>query len=306
MIPKYDEIYYDFLEVLSDGKVHTLKEIREKIAGKWKLSEEERISRIPSGTQYVFDSRVGWARTYLKKAGFIESPSRAIFIISPRGRNALKENPHGFGNSYLEQFSEFREFFKPETESLNPSKPTAVSNNEGESPEEKMDQAYGLIFEGLVEEVLTEVTKMTPDAFEYLVVNLLLSMGYGGSLSENGLVTEKSGDEGIDGIIKEDKLAFDQIYTQVKKWAKDGSGSRPEIQKFVRALLGQGASKGLYITTAKFSKQAIEYATKQLSTKIVLIDGDKLARLMIENNLGVSVTNTYVIRRLDSDFFNEP
>lgn len=306
MIPKYDEIYRDFLQVLSDEKEHKLKEIRDQIADSWGLTEEERIVRTQGGKQYVFDSRVGWARTYLKKAGFIESPGRAVFIISPRGLDALRENPNGFDNNYLAQFPEFIEFFKPEPDTHKLLNLPIMANDEGESPEEKMDKAYALILVGLVEEVLTEVTKMTPDTFEHLVVNLLLSMGYGGSLSENGLVTQSSGDEGIDGIIKQDKLGFDQIYIQAKKWGKDVSVSRPEIQKFAGALLGQGASKGLFITTAKFSGQAIEYATKHLSTKIVLIDGEKLARLMIENNLGVSVTNTYVIRRIDSDFFNEP
>ncbi len=291
MIPKYDEIYKDFLEILVDEREHAIKEIREKIAGKWGMSKNERLLRTRGGTGYVFDSRVGWARTHLIKAGLIESPAKGFLRISSIGSKILREKPGPkIDNIFLAQFMET---------DPNP------GNDRGESPEEVMDQNYSLIVEGLMEELLTEVIKMTPDAFEHLVVNLLLAMGYGGSLPENGLVTRQNGDEGIDGVIKEDKLGFDQIYIQAKKWDRNGSVSRPEIQKFAGALLGQGATKGLYITTTNFSNQAKEFAAKQLSTKIMLIDGEQLARLMIENNLGVTVTNTYVIRRLDSDFFSE-
>lgn len=290
MIPKYDDIYQDFLEILADEKKHAIKDIRDKVAEKWGLSKKERLLRTRGGTRYVFDSRVGWARTHLIKAGLIESPAKGMLKISSRGSSMLRENPGTkIDNSFLAQFL----------------KDDPIPDDRGESPEELMDQNFSLIVEGLKAELLAEVIKMMPDAFEQLVVNLLLAMGYGGSLPENGLVTRQNGDEGIDGIIKEDKLGFNQIYIQAKKWDRNGSVSRPEIQKFAGALLGQGATKGLYITTTNFSNQAKEFATKQLSTKIVLIDGEQLARLMIEYNLGVTVTNTYVIRRLDSDFFSD-
>lgn len=290
MIPKYDDIYQDFLEILADEKNHAINDIRDKVAEKWGLSKKERLLRTRGGTRYVFDSRVGWARTHLIKAGMIESPVKGMLKISSGGSRILHENAGTkIDNNFLEQFL----------------KDDPASDDRGESPEELMDQNYSLIVQGLMEELLVEVIKMTPDAFEHLVVNLLLAMGYGGSLPENGLVTRQNGDEGIDGVIKEDKLGFDQIYIQAKKWDRNGSVSRPEIQKFAGALLGQGATKGLYITTTKFSNQAKEFAAKQLSTKIVLIDGEQLARLMIEYSLGVTVTNTYVIRRLDSDFFSE-
>lgn len=291
MIPKYDDIYLDFLEILSDEKNHAIREIRDKVAGKWGVSQKERLLRTRGGTRYVFDSRVGWARTRLIKAGLIESSSKGFLRISSTGSKVLHESTGTkIDNNFLKQFMEI--------DSIN-------NGGSGESPEELMDQNYALIGKGLMEELLNEVVKMTPNAFEHLVVNLLLAMGYGGSMLENGLVTRQNGDEGIDGVIKEDKLGFDQIYIQAKKWDRNGSVSRPEIQKFAGALLGQGATKGLYITTTSFSNQAKEFAAKQLSTKIVLIDGEQLARLMIENNLGVTVTNTYIIRRLDSDYFSE-
>ena len=301
-IPKYDEMYRVFLECLADMQQHKSKELRDIIAARLSVSDAERQERLPSGQQAIFDNRVGWTRTYLKKAGLITSPQRGINQLTQQGKQVLDSNPDVIDNSFLEQFESFRQFMHAEPKST---KHIATDSQDGQSPQDTFDLAYQKINHALADDLLTEIMKQSPVFFEKMVVQLLENMGYGGSVENAGLVVGQTGDEGIDGIIREDKLGFSLIYIQAKRWDRTTSIGRPELQKFVGALAGQGANKGLFITTAQFTKEAREYAKKQHTTKVVLVDGESLAKLMIEYNLGVSTEAVYQIKRLDSDFFSD-
>lgn len=301
-IPKYDEMYRELLEILADLQVHRSGEIRNQIASKFHVSDAERRELLPSGRQAVFHNRVGWGCTYLKKAGLIESPARGAFRLTPLGKQALANAPQRIDNQYLSQFDSFRKFLQPD-DTAAAAEPSESVPDSGQSPQDVLDTAYQQIQAALSDDLLGEIMGQSPSFFEHLVVKLLERMGYGGSLSDAGVVVGQSGDEGIDGIIREDKLGFDMIYIQAKRWDPDKGIGRPEIQKFVGALVGQGAGKGLFITTAQFTREAREYAQKQHTTKVVLVDGQMLAKLMIEYNVGVSTEITYEIKRLDRDFF---
>ncbi|HBI57128.1 MAG TPA: restriction endonuclease, partial [Firmicutes bacterium] len=289
LVPKYHEMYRPFLESLHDEKLHTIKEIKEVVAVAMSIDAEARKEMLPSGKQRVFDNRIGWTRTYLKKAGLIDSPSRGVFSITSEGIRLLQENPVIINDELLMRYESFRLFKTPYVER----REDTITNQMEDTPQDILDDAYKAINASLADEILTEIMKQSPSFFEELVVTLLEKMGYGGSLKGAGEVVGKSGDEGIDGVIREDKLGFSLIYIQAKRWDLDRVIGRPEIQKFVGALAGQGAPKGLFITTALFSKEAISYAHKQHTTKVVLADGEMLAKLMIENNLGVSTEITY-------------
>lgn len=302
-IPKYDEMYREILDCLADGQVHKSKEVKDTVAMRFSLSPQERAELLPSGRQTLFDNRIGWARTYLKKAGLIHSPARGSYALTSVGRQALLKNPKSIDNTYLQQFESFRTFissnYSAESESSDPS---VVSS---QTPQDTLDKAFKQITQTLCDDLLAEIVMQSPAFFEHLVVKLLTQMGYGGSVENAGTVLGQSGDEGIDGVVREDKLGFSLLYIQAKRWDCDATIGRPEIQKFVGALAGQGASKGLFITTAKFTKEARQYAEKQHTTKIVLVDGQALAKLMIEYNLGVSTEATYKIKRIDTDFFSD-
>ena len=289
---------------MADMKVHKSNEIKNLLAIKFGVSDVEREERLPSGRQAIFDNRITWTRTYLKKAGLIESPTRGTYQLTAIGKKVLEENPKVIDNHYLNQFDSFREFIRFESENVNPAKSTIVTNI-GQSPQDILDAAYQQINIALADDILSELLEQTPAFFEHLVVRLLERMGYGGTLADAGVVVGQTGDEGIDGIVREDKLGFDMIYIQAKRWDRDKVIGRPEIQKFVGALVGQGAGKGLFITTAQFTKEAREYAKKQHTTKVVLVDGQMLANLMIEYHVGVSTEIVYEIKRLDRDFFAE-
>lgn len=304
MIPDYQTCMLPLLKFAADGKAHKFSEAVEFLSGEFKLSEDERAQLLPSKTQTVIFSRVGWARTYLKKAGLLEDAGRAVLKITERGREVLAENPEKITTKYLKKFDEFNEFFNKH----NPKKSTDSSSQnenlaESEStPDDLLDEGFAKLTETLADDLLMAVLKCSPSFFENLVVDLLVHMGYGGNFEEAAEVVGKSGDEGIDGIIKEDRLGLDSIYVQAKRWK--GQVGRPEIQKFAGALLGKKASKGVFITTSSFSKEAEDYASG-ISQKIVLIDGAKLASLMIEYNVGVSTKRTLEIKKIDSDYFDE-
>ena len=302
-IPKYHEFMKPILKLLEDNQIYKRVDMYKLLAMQFDLTETELEEWLPSGKQLVYKNRIGWALTYLKKAEAIESPVRANFRITELGRSILLEDPNEIDQNYLKKFEGFQTF-------MNSTADDALSDNsvsdgdDDESPQESLDRAYKTISQTLSDELLSEVMNQSPAFFEKLVVDLLVSMGYGGSKVENGQVLGKTGDEGIDGIIKEDKLGFDRIYIQAKRWDLDRTVGRPEIQKFVGALTGQGATKGAFITTAFFSSQAKEYANKQHACKIVLIDGKALASMMVEHNIGVTVENIYYIKRIDTDYFN--
>jgi len=297
-VPKFFEFFEVFLRVVEDGELHTAKEVRESIARHMNLSEEDRMTMLPSGKQSTFDNRVAWAKTYLNKAGLVETPVRGSYRITEEGRKAL-ESGKPIDLDYLAQFKSFKDFH----DATEPGAEANSREEKNESPMELLDSAFQQVNSALASQLMDEVMKLSPGDFEKLVVNLLLQMGYGSGIEEAGTVTPLSHDGGIDGIIKEDQLGFSNIYIQAKQWALDTTISKPEIQKFVGALQEQQAQKGLFITTAKFTAGAEGYVKKLSGTKVVLVDGDKLAKLMIKHNVGVSAEHVYEIKKVDADFF---
>lgn len=301
-IPDYQSIMLPLLELASDGTDHPLKEATEAISNTFKLTEEERNRRLPSGLKtYIYD-RINWACTYMKQAGLLTSAKRGFFRITERGQRVLKERPGQINVEYLEQFKEFMEFRqrKGTKKTGDVASRIEMNSNHG-TPEERLEAAYAEIRNELGREILEKIKECSPEFFERLVVELLLKMGYGGSRQDAGEAVGKSGDEGIDGIIKEDRLGLDVVYIQAKKW-KDTVIGRPHIQAFVGALSGQKATKGIFITTSRFSNDAREF-TKQTTSRVVLIDGEQLAQYMIDFNIGVSTAETYEMKKIDNDYF---
>jgi restriction system protein len=291
------------LDLASDGKERSVAEAREKLAELLKLTEEEKKSLLPSGRTPTFTNRVAWAQVYLTQAGALDSPRRGYFRITDRGRELLRTAPPRITIKELENFPEFVEFRAPKQHKEDVAASTvAEAEDEGQTPEELLENAYQRFHNNIASELLGRVRAASPQFFERLVVELLLNMGYGGSRKEAGEAIGRVGDEGIDGIISEDRLGLDVIYLQAKKW--DGTVGRPEIQKFVGALHGRRAKKGVFITTATFSADAKEYVEK-IDPKVVLIDGRHLANLMIDFNVGVTPVTSYETKRIDSDYFSE-
>ena len=299
-IPDFQTIMLPLLRIAGDRKEHFNHPTVEELGIKFGLSDEEKSELLPSGQQPIFYNRVGWARTYLKKAGLIEYTKRGYFKITTRGLDALSRNPTIIDMRFLEQYPEYAEFRKRSNRN-HPPKGKPITLDEL-TPEEALDEAYQKIRDDLATELLEYVSKSTPGFFEKLVVDLLVKMGYGGSQRDAARAVGKSGDEGIDGIIDEDRLGLDSIYIQAKKWKEESRVGRPDIQKFVGALIGQKAKKGIFITTSTFSEDAKDFV-KKIDTKIVLIDGKRLTDLMIDYSVGVTSRTTYEIKGLDSDYF---
>ncbi len=300
-IPDFQTLMLPVLKFASACGEHSLRDAVDGLAGEFPLTDEERNAKIPSGKQPVFYNRVGWARTYLKQAGLLESAGRRNYLrVTNRGRQVLTENPARIDMKFLERFPEYLEFReRPREPPGGPEGPVSGDL----TPEEALEEAYRKVREDLAKELFDNVVSSSPAFFENLVVELLVAMGYGGSGPEAARAVGQSGDEGIDGIIDEDKLGLDSIYIQAKKWTEKPVG-REEIQKFVGALQGKRAHKGIFITASRFTEQAREYAAN-IDMKVVLIDGKKLAELMIDHNIGVTTTMTYDIKALDSDYFIE-
>lgn len=301
-VPKYDEFMPSIIRCLGDGKVHSLKQLTEYCADEFQLSETDRAETLSSG-QSKLHNRVGWAKSYLKKAGLIKSTKRAHFCLTEEGAKAFQAGANCVTLEYLSKYESFNEF---QGRTAGVHKNIAETEQiKTESPQEQIESALRALNDELAEDLMSEVMKISPYEFERLVVKLLIKMGYGTMEENKDAVTQKSGDEGIDGVVSADKFGFDSIYIQAKQWREDIVVGRPEIQKFLGALVGQGATKGIFITTSKFSKEAVNYAAKQLHNKIVLVDGKQLAKLMIDYDLGVSTVATYMVKRIDSDFFAE-
>lgn len=299
-VPKFFEFFEAFLKAVSDGELHSAKDVRNNIANSMKLTEEDLAEMLPSGTQRTFDNRVAWARTYIDKAGLIETPMRGKYHITEEGIRALASNEK-IDIAYLEKSEEFKNFHNVTTQNTS----IEIQNEKNETPLEILESAHKQYLSALASQLMDEVMKLTPVEFERLVVKLLLKMGYGSGIEGAGMVTQASNDGGIDGIIKEDQLGFSHIYIQAKQWALEQIVGKPEIQKFVGALQGQQAQKGLFITTARFSSGAIQYANNLLGVKVVLVDGSALTKLMIKHSVGVSLEQTYEVKKIDSDFFAE-
>lgn len=301
-LPGFQEIMLPLLRTAENGKVININEATEIMARYFNLSDQETAEMLPSGKQNKFNNRVGWARTYMKKAGLIKSTTRAHFRITARGKKVLAENPQKIDIAYLQQFPEFVDF-RTRTKRI---KENGEQEQEIEdiTPQESLENAYQRLRNELADELLDYVIKSPPSFFETLVIDLLVAMGYGGTQKEAARAVGKSGDEGIDGIIDEDRLGLDSIYVQAKRWFRDATVGRPQIQSFVGALSGKKARKGIFITTANFSSEAREYA-KGLDLKVVLIDGNRLADLMIDHGVGVTTRNRYEIKAIDTDYFGE-
>jgi restriction system protein len=299
-VPDFQSFLLPLLKLAADGKEHSIAEAREALVRYFKLSDEDLSQMLPSGKQATFNNRVQWAKVYLSKALLLDNPKRGTFALTERGRALLDENHAELKKKDLFRYPEFVAFDKGTGGDSGGD--TGSGGVTPATPEEVLENAFQEIRNSLADEIITQVQNNTPQFFERLVVKLLVKMGYGGSIKDAGQAMGRSGDEGIDGIIKEDKLGLDVIYIQAKRW--QGSVGRPEIQKFVGALHGQRAKKGVFITTGTFTKDAAQYVST-IDPKVVLIDGKGLVDLMIDYNMGVSTVDSYEIKKIDSDFFLE-
>ncbi len=300
-IPDYQTIMLPLLRLAEEGTEHPFREAVERLADEFTLTDAERTELLPSGTAHVFASRVGWARTYLKQAGLLSAPKRGVFKITAEGVGLLATKPARVDNNLLNQYEAFRAFrARGKAEEEQAVQPVASVPAAEQTPEDAMALAYQRVRKELETELLEQIKSASPAFFERLVVDLLVAMGYGGSRQDAGRAIGKSGDGGIDGMIKEDRLGLDVIYIQAKRW--DGVVGRPEIQKFAGALQGQRASKGVFIATSAYTKEAVEYANV-ISAKIILIDGATLVRHMVDHNVAVARVGTYELKRIDTDYF---
>lgn len=302
-IPDYQTLMLPVLQFAADRDEHSVRDAIEVLARQFGLTEAERAHLLPSGQQATFDNRVNWAVSYLKKALLLEATRRAHFRITDRGLSVVAERPPKVDVKFLERFPEFVEFRNKRNQAVPTPLGVAVGETaEEQTPSESIESAYQKLRNDLAADLLQQIMSCSPAFFEKLVIDLLLRMGYGGTRRDAGEAIGRSGDGGIDGIIKEDRLGLDVIYIQAKRW--EGSVGRPEVQKFVGALQGQRARKGIFISTSVFTSEAVQYVS-MIDTKVILIDGELLANLMIDHGVGVTTSVAYEIKRVDSDYFLE-
>lgn len=307
-VPDYQSLMLPLLKYAGACKSEiTTNEAVEVLAQELNLTEEDLREMLPSGVQSTFSNRVGWAATYMKKAGLLEPTRRGYYQITARGRELLDKQPKLINVKLLERYPEFLEFKNHKgTRSRSGGRLTetkSIPDISSVTPSEALEAAYENLRDELADELLTKLKTTSPAFFERVVVELLVKMGYGGSRSDAGRAIGKSGDGGIDGIIKEDKLGLDVVYIQAKRWDNTPVG-RPDVMQFAGALQAQRASKGIFITTSRFTEEARGYVS-QIGSKIVLIDGEQLTSLMIENDVGVSTISLYPVKKIDSDYFDE-
>lgn len=301
-IPDYQSVMLPLLSYLSDGVPRKIKDCADAMVAHFNLTQEEATRKIPSGKMTYILNRTGWARTYLKKAGLISSPQRGLNQITEEGKSLLEEKPKSINVDLLMRYESFVAFRTSKGNEVSEVTVDSIIESDSQTPEEALELNYLKLRAQLADDLLEQVKTSAPDFFEKMVVELLVSMGYGGSLKDAGQATQRSNDGGIDGIIKEDRLGLDTIYIQAKRW--ENSVQRPEIQKFAGALQGVRAKKGVFITTSSFSDGAKDFAAT-IDSKIILIDGYQLAQYMIDHNVGVSKQHVYEIKKLDSDYFIE-
>jgi len=298
-VPDFQSLMAPFLRCIGDGHEHETDEIVECVAQQLGVSEEDRRETLPSGRQFRFRNRIGWDATYFAKAGLIERTGRGHFRITDRGKALLATNPERVDIKLLSQYPEFVAFrSRTRDGGVAPAEEEAAAVEQ--TPEELLESVYQSLTNDLADDVLERVKQCSPAFFEQLVVDLLVAMGYGGSLADAGSAVGRSGDGGIDGVIKEDKLGLDAVYVQAKRW--EGNVSRPTVQAFVGSLEGRKARKGVLITTSGFTRDAIAY-TESIEKRVVLIDGSRLSQLMIEHDVGVTETAHYSLKRLDEDYY---
>lgn len=293
------------LKVATEGETR-VPVAAEKIADWLGLSDAEREELLPSGKQRLLHNRVHWAKFYMSKAGLIASPKRGLFVATDAGKALLDQKPAKVDVETLKGYASFSEFYSQTGTSQEADQAEAiiVATSSGSTPEEQIDAASSLLTSALKADLLSRIGEQSPAFFERLIVELLVAMGYGGSHEDAARRLGKSGDGGIDGIIDEDRLGLDRIYVQAKRYAPGSSVGRPEIQGFVGSLVGLGATKGVFVTTSSFSKQAQEYA-RGLQHRVILIDGERFCELMIEFNVGVRRYRSVEVKRVDEDFFAE-
>lgn len=306
-VPDYQQFMLPLLQMLSDGEEHSIRDYVEAMADHFDLSPEERSELLPSGKQTTVRSRVGWAATYLAKAGLIERSGRGRIRIRQRGQEVLRKSPTAIDNMFLSQFEEFVEFRQKSAQAVLAPQTTSTAGafveTEGRlSPEELLLSSYQELRSALAQDLLERIKAAPPAFFEQLVIDLLVAMGYGGSRADAGQAVGGSGDGGIDGIIKEDRLGLDFVYLQAKRW--EGTVTRPIVQAFAGSLEGQRARKGVLITTSRFSRDAEEYV-QRIEKRIVLIDGERIAQYMLDFGIGVTEVATYTVQRVDLDYFGE-
>lgn len=301
-IPDYQSIMLPLLRAVGDGRDHTLRNVAARLAHEFGLTREEERELLPSGKQTVFLNRVGWARTYVKKAGLVEGWARGQLRITEEGTRVLAQNPERLDNAFLMRYPTFSEWagYKPPTRPPGKQQSVQATVADELTPEERLESSHQTLRDALARDLLLRVKQSPPDFFERLVVDLLVAMGYGGSRTDAGEAIGRSGDEGIDGIINEDRLGLDVVYVQAKRW--DRTVGRPEVQAFAGSLEGQRAQKGVMITTSAFSPDARQFV-KQIGKKIVLIDGHELADYMIDFGVGVNTTRVYELKEIDESYF---
>lgn len=301
-VPDFQTMMLPILRLAQENVEISVPTITPQLAGLYNLTDAEKAERVPSGQQTKLTNRISWVFAHFQKAGLLKKQKRGVYEMTARGKELLEQNPEKINLKTLRQFPEYSDFYKPQksNESTNTFLESEIET--AVTPEESLETSYQTIRNALAAEIIDKVKSCSPSFFERLVVELLVAMGYGGTLQDAGKAIGKSGDGGIDGIIKEDRLGLDVIYLQAKRW--EGNVSRPEIQKFAGALLGNQARKGVFITTSDFTKEAREYV-KTISSNIILINGEELAELMMDYNVGVSVATTYEIKKIDSDYFSE-
>lgn len=301
-VPDYQSIMLPLLYVAGDGQEHSINDVIDILASEFRLTESERRELLPSGRQFRFDNRVHWARTYLKQAGLLQSTGRGKFVITERGMSILESNPVAINRKYLEQFPEFIEFQSRAKQNFEISPVNEIDDHVDETPEEVLEASYQSLRLDLAQELLDKVLICSPRFFEKLVVDLLVAMGYGGSRKDAGKAIGQSGDGGVDGIINEDRLGLDTVYIQAKRW--ESTVGRPIVQAFAGSLEGFRAKKGVMITTSRFSKDAWDYV-ERIEKRIVLIDGEQLTQFMIDYGVGVAEVSTYVVKKMDLDYFGD-
>lgn len=313
MVPDYQSLMLPLLQALADGQTYRMRDIKQHLAATLQLSDEDLATRLPSGVN-IFSDRLNWARTYLKKAKLIEQPNKGMVKISERGKQELKIAPTTLTSQYLKKYTEFLAFVRPRQQVLSGDVPTLFPiydpitldeplSASKLSPQERIAQAQAEMHAALADEMMEKILSNTPKFFEQLVVDLLVKMGYGGTHRDAARVVGQSGDEGIDGIINQDRLGLDVIYVQAKRYAPERSISRPDLQQFVGALVGKGAGKGIFITTSKFTRDARDF--RPANTKLILIDGQALTQYCIDYGVGCTTEHSFEIKRLDSDYFAE-
>jgi restriction system protein len=304
-IPDYQSMMLPVLSIAEDGIEHRIRDVIERLADDFQLTDVERQHLLPSGRQPTFDNRVHWAKGYLAQAKLLEPTQRGRFRITDRGREVLAANPSRVDNSYLMRFPEFVEFRRRASGTDEPvpeAEPPAPAN--GQTPDELLRATMAQIEQGLRKDLLDRVIASPPSFFERLIVSLLLAMGYGGSRQDAGQVVGRTGDGGIDGVIDQDRLGLDRVYIQAKKYGPDNAVSEPEIRAFSGSLGAAKANKGVFVTTSYFTQPAIAFAERH-PFRIVLIDGEQLAGLMLRHNVGARIDETLYLKKVDEDFFSD-